>query len=75
VAWCRPDPAPQSEKELALTQRHPVNTLQIERVLSVFGERAMSARVPEPPPEPPTVFIGHGRSPLWRDLKDHLQAS
>ena len=21
----------------------------------------------------PTVFIGHGRSPLWRDLKDHLQ--
>jgi len=44
-------------------------------VLSVFGERAMSARVPEPPPEPPTVFIGHGRSPLWRDLKDHLQAS
>ncbi len=21
----------------------------------------------------PTVFIGHGRSQLWRDLKDHLQ--
>ncbi|MCK4827278.1 nucleotide-binding protein [bacterium] len=21
----------------------------------------------------PAVFIGHGRSPLWRDLKDHLQ--
>ena len=74
LVQARPRPQ-QSEKELALTQRHPVNTLQIERVLSVFGERAMSARVPEPPPELPTVFIGHGRSPLWRDLKDHLQAS
>jgi predicted nucleotide-binding protein len=21
----------------------------------------------------PTIFIGHGRTPLWRDLKDHLQ--
>ncbi len=20
-----------------------------------------------------SIFIGHGRSPLWRDLKDHLQ--
>ena len=23
--------------------------------------------------EKPIVFIGHGRSPLWRDLKEHLQ--
>jgi predicted nucleotide-binding protein len=35
--------------------------------------------VPPPPkkivvPKPPSViFIGHGRSSLWRDLKDHLQ--
>jgi predicted nucleotide-binding protein len=21
----------------------------------------------------PRVFLGHGRSPVWRDLKDHLQ--
>lgn len=21
----------------------------------------------------PVIFLGHGRSPLWRDLKDHLQ--
>jgi hypothetical protein len=28
---------------------------------------------PEPMPEPaPVVFIGHGGSPQWRDLKDHL---
>lgn len=28
---------------------------------------------PEKKKEKPTVFIGHGRSVLWRDLKDHLQ--
>lgn len=49
----------------------------IERVFSIFEANHDSARmVPEPRPapkkEPPTVFIGHGRSPLWRDLKDHL---
>jgi predicted nucleotide-binding protein len=27
---------------------------------------------PLPPPPPPVVFIGHGRDPQWRDLKDHL---
>lgn len=31
------------------------------------------ARVEDPRPRAPTIFIGHGNSPLWRDLKDHLQ--
>jgi hypothetical protein len=52
---------------------------EIERVLSVFTEATETALVPEPdhppapPPEPVTIFIGHGGSPVWRDLKDHLR--
>jgi predicted nucleotide-binding protein len=47
----------------------------IERAFAVFDRRVVGVTSPEPPPplpEPPTVFIGHGRSPQWRDLKDHL---
>jgi hypothetical protein len=28
--------------------------------------------LPEEKAVAPKIFIGHGRSPLWRDLKDHL---
>jgi predicted nucleotide-binding protein len=51
----------------------------ILRVMNVFDANAAESRLPPPPepavePEPPpTVFIGHGRSGQWRDLKDHLQ--
>jgi hypothetical protein len=31
--------------------------------------------VPEPPALPVVVFIGHGRSADWRDIKDHLRDS
>lgn len=44
----------------------------IMRVQSVFAEAADGARLPSPPPPAPSVFIGHGRSSAWRDLKDHL---
>ena len=27
----------------------------------------------EKPPEPPTIFIGHGRSKLWQELHNHLR--
>jgi predicted nucleotide-binding protein len=52
---------------------------KIETVFEVFERHALESKIPEPPmPEPPpppvpTVFIGHGRSSQWRDLKDHLQ--
>jgi len=51
---------------------------QIETVFQVFEKYAPECKLPEPPkPEPqespaPTIFIGHGRSEQWRDLKDHL---
>jgi predicted nucleotide-binding protein len=47
----------------------------IEAVFEVFEKHAAQCELP-PEPEParpaPTVFIGHGRSGAWRDLKDHL---
>lgn len=48
----------------------------IQAVFEVFENHLNESQLPEPPapPEPKaTVFIGHGRSPLWRELKDHLQ--
>jgi hypothetical protein len=47
----------------------------VEAVFEIFERHAASSRLPVPkkkPPDPPTIFIGHGGSPQWRDLKDHL---
>jgi predicted nucleotide-binding protein len=44
----------------------------IERLFAILDGAEASAKQPEPPEEPPTVFIGHGRNTSWRDLKDHL---
>lgn len=47
----------------------------IESIFDVFERNATACRLP---PEPvkaapkPVLFIGHGRSGAWRDLKDHL---
>lgn len=49
---------------------------QIEAVFEVLEENLQKARLPDLEAESmqkPTIFIGHGRSSLWRDLKDHLQ--
>ena len=53
--------------------------VDIESVFAVFEKFADISRMPEPPipppppPEKPKIFIGHGNSPIWRDLKDQLQ--
>ncbi|MDR6862173.1 nucleotide-binding protein [Phycicoccus sp. 3266] len=50
----------------------------IEQTFAVFERHRDESTTPEPPPAPaalpeaPRVFIGHGRAPDWRDLKDHL---
>ena len=51
----------------------------IESLFEVFERRAADCMVPNTADEAadsrtrPTVFIGHGQSALWKDLKDHLQ--
>ncbi len=55
------------------------NRVQIEGVFEVFEKHAGTSKLPPlPKPKPvkppaPGVFIGHGRSKLWIELKDHLQ--
>lgn len=46
----------------------------VESGFEVFEKYLEASLLPEQELErpKPTVFIGHGRSPLWRDLKDHL---
>ncbi|MFC1924786.1 TIR domain-containing protein [Chloroflexota bacterium] len=54
--------------------------ITIEKVFGIFEKHLEACRLPEPEPEPriepepkiPTIFIGHGHSPLWKELKDHL---
>jgi predicted nucleotide-binding protein len=47
----------------------------IESASYVFERHASGCKLPPvaTKEKKPVVFIGHGRSPLWRDLKDHLQ--
>lgn len=51
---------------------------QIEQVFSVFDNAAERCCLPnqarqEETGEEGRIFIGHGRSPQWKELKDHLQ--
>ena len=48
---------------------------KIEAVFDVFERQLEDSTLPEPATEAPDprMFVGHGRSPQWRDLKDHLQ--
>ena len=45
----------------------------IESVFDVFEEKYNASIVkPDKETKAPLIFIGHGKSPLWRELKDHL---
>lgn len=46
---------------------------EIENVFELFEENHSQSVVPNDKEiKTPVIFIGHGRSSLWRDLKDHL---
>jgi len=44
----------------------------IERVFDIFETVAQKSKLPYEAFVKPKIFIGHGRSTAWRDLKDHL---
>jgi predicted nucleotide-binding protein len=49
---------------------------EIEAIFDIFEKHVTESKLaPLPPTRPPqpAVFIGHGRSTAWRELKDHLQ--
>jgi hypothetical protein len=48
---------------------------KIESTCEIFEKYANNSKLPIPEKikVKPTLFIGHGRSNQWRDLKDHLQ--
>ena len=61
----------QSELKLCGPGRDEIMTLG-----APFEAAAENCRLPvKEDSSGPVIFIGHGRSPLWRDLKDHLHDS
>ena len=65
-----------SSREMKISVSAPERP-QIESVFEVFEMHVANSRLPEPEKEEeekvaPTIFIGHGHSEVWRDLKDHL---
>ena len=62
-------------KDYTIVEVHAPTREDIEAVFEIFERAVDDSRLPEPDPEPPKepiIFIGHGHSAQWRDLKDHL---
>jgi predicted nucleotide-binding protein len=62
--------APDTTVRVKADARH-----EIETVFNIFEQQLGSSRLPvsEKKRPKPVIFIEHGRSNIWRDLKDHLQ--
>jgi predicted nucleotide-binding protein len=49
-----------------------VDRVKIETVFSICEAAREASKLPAKPSPKPVIFVGHGHSPLWRDLKEHL---
>lgn len=58
---------------VAMTASQRVDIEAVFDVFEKYSEASKLPPVPSPPPASAVVFIGHGQSLAWRDLKDHLQ--
>jgi hypothetical protein len=58
---------PTSRVTVELPERH-----QVEQVFEVFEAGVERGRINRPPVRP-VIFIGHGHSRQWIDLRDHLR--
>lgn len=49
---------------------------EIDKIFNIFDKAFPKSQLPEPVKpntQKPKIFIGHGQSPIWKDLKNHLQ--
>ena len=59
--------------EIKASTHGPINaTFSVFERAADGGKLTAPPELPKPVNPPPIVFVGHGRSALWRDLKDHL---
>ena len=67
--WIQIVDGPTTRVQISAPTRHGIET-----VSALFEESEDQSKVEpdETPPQSPSIFIGHGHSPQWRDLKDHL---
>jgi predicted nucleotide-binding protein len=66
----------QGDERGAFVEVEAASRSSVNHVFEIFEKHFAESRLPELPEPPaplPTVFVGHGRNPLWRELKDHLQ--
>jgi predicted nucleotide-binding protein len=64
----------ESQRSTVVSIKSP-DRASVVKLSAIFERKASESLLPPPPdvPQPsPRVFIGHGRSGQWRDLKDHL---
>lgn len=60
-----------SRHDTSVSMQAPLR-VDIETVFDVFEKNSEASKLPPLPPVRPLVFIGHGQSLAWRELKDHL---
>ncbi len=81
--YCKMTASPRSYYELYISFEPPCSNVSvaapersiIESIYQIFDNWAPKCILPvdkRPRKDEPVVFIGHGKSEQWRDLKDHL---
>lgn len=68
-------PAGVNRTSVSISAATRESILRLGNVVDRCAEDCFVPPPPEPekaPPRKPKIFIGHGASPQWRDLKDHL---
>jgi hypothetical protein len=68
-------PAGFAPTEVSISSSRRESILRLGNVVDSCADDCFVPAPPEPKKElpKPKIFIGHGASPQWRDLKDHLQ--
>lgn len=67
-------PAGYNSTNVSISSSNRDSILRLGNIVDACAEDCFVPKPPEPKKElpKPKIFIGHGGSPQWRDLKDHL---